>query len=147
MVHLDGTVSWVHLSAKLAQDKSGKPVSLITLTDITERKKAETALRQSEEKFRTLVNSAPFGIQLTDLEGRIVYSNPAHRKMQGYGPHELTGMYIWDLVANDSHRAKTREYYQTIISKELEPTVYFSRDRTREGREADSRRSCRSGCL
>ena len=116
---------------------AGERRVLVVGRNITERKQVETALRQSEKKFRTLVYSAPFGIQLTDLEGRIVYSNPAHHKMQGYGPHELIGMHIWDLMANDSHRAKAREYYQTIISKKSEPTVYFNRDRTKDGREID----------
>ncbi len=105
--------------------------------DITERKQAETTLRQSEEKFRTLVNTAPFGIQLTDLEGRIVYSNPAHHHIQGCEPNQLIGMYLWDLIAHDSDRAKTRDYYQYIISKEPEPSIYFSRDRTRDGRKID----------
>ena len=107
--------------------------------DITDRKQAEIALRQSEEKFRLLVNTAPFGIQLTDLEGKIVYSNPAHHRIQGYGPNKLIGMHIWNLMANDSHRAKAREYYQTIIRNKTEPTVYFSRDRTKDGREIDVR--------
>jgi len=105
--------------------------------DITERKQAETTLRQSEEKFRTLVNTAPFGIQLTDLEGKIVYSNLAHHQIQGCEPNQLIGMYIWDLTANDCHREKTRDYYQHIISKKPEPSIYFSRDRTRDGREID----------
>jgi PAS domain S-box-containing protein len=138
MKHKDG--HWVDIlsRAEAVFNDSGKAVRIVgTHVDLTKRKQAETELRKSEEKFRTLVNAAPFGIQLTDLEGRIVYSNPAHHKIQGYGPHELTGMYIWDLVANDSHRAKTREYYQTIMSKKPEPTVYFSRDRTRDGREID----------
>ncbi len=115
----------------------GEHCILSSIEDITKRKQAESALRQSEDKFRTLVNTAPFGIQLTDLEGRIVYSNPAHHKMQGYGPDELIGMYIWDLMANDSHREAAREYYQTIICKQPKSTVYFNRDRTRDGREID----------
>jgi two-component system, cell cycle sensor histidine kinase and response regulator CckA len=137
-VRKDGLKIPVELSSAIFQDKEGNTRTSIILRDITERKQAETALRQSEEKYRTLVDTAPFGIQLTDLEGRIVYSNPAHHKMQGYGPHELTGMHIWDLMAHDSHRVKAREYYQTIISNKPAPTVYCSRDRTRDGREIDT---------
>ncbi len=138
MVKKNETLILVSFTGKISRDKKGNfQQTHCIFHDITDRKRAETALRQSEEKFRTLVNTAPFGIQLTDLEGRIIYSNPAHHKMQGYGPHELIGMYIWDLVTNDSHRAKVREYYQTIISKKPEPTVYFNRDRTRDGRKID----------
>ncbi|MCG8552543.1 MAG: PAS domain-containing protein, partial [Desulfobacterales bacterium] len=105
--------------------------------DISERKRAETTLKQSEEKFRTLVNTAPFGIQLTDLEGKIVYSNPAHHHIQGYEPDQLSGMYLWDLTVDDGHRDQIREYYENIIAKEPEPTMYEVREKTRDGREID----------
>ncbi len=51
-------------------------------------------LRESEEKYRRLVNTAPYGIQLTDLDGKILFSNPAHHKIQGYKDTELIGKYI-----------------------------------------------------
>lgn len=138
MVKKNGDLILVSFTGKIGRDEKGNfQQTHCIFHDITERKQAETTLRQSEEKFRTLVKTAPFGIQLTDLEGRIVYSNPAHNKIQGYGPYELIGMYIWDLMANGSHRAKAREYYQTIISKKPEPTVYFNRARTGDGREID----------
>lgn len=137
LMHKDGSRVPV-ISHHTIVEVPGREKELFCLDiDITERKQAETTLRQSEEKFRTLVNTAPFGIQLTDLEGRIVYSNLAHHQIQGCEPNQLIGMYIWDLTANDNHRAKTRDYYQHIISKKPEPTIYFSRDRTRDGREID----------
>jgi PAS domain S-box-containing protein len=105
--------------------------------DISDRKRAETTLRQSEEKFRTLVNTAPFGIQLTDLDGKIVYSNPAHHQIQGYEPDQLIGMYLWDLTADDDRREKIRAYYQDIIGKKIEPTMYTTREKTRDDREID----------
>jgi PAS domain S-box-containing protein len=105
--------------------------------DISERKRAETTLRQSEEKFRTLVNTAPFGIQLTDLQGRILYSNPAHHQIQGYESDQLIGMHLWDLTADEAHRKTIREYYQDIISKKIEPTMYTCRETTRDDREID----------
>ena len=134
-----GRRRWLNTRIYPLKDESGKVKNVVIVhQDITERKQAETALRQSEEKYRTLVDTAPFGIQLTDFEGRIVYSNPAHHTMQGYGPQELIGMHIWDLMAHDSHRVKAREYYQTIISNKPAPTVYCNRDRTRDGREIDT---------
>ncbi len=137
LMHKDGSRVPV-ISHHTIVEVPGRKQELFCLDiDITERKQAETTLRQSEEKFRTLVNTAPFGIQLTDLEGRIVYSNPAHHQIQGCEPNQLIGMYLWDLTANDSHREKNRGYYQHIISKKPEPSIYFSRDRTRDGREID----------
>jgi PAS domain S-box-containing protein len=134
----DGNEIIFDCRTRLIQNTKGVPISMVGIsTDITQQKQRETAIRQSEEKFRTLVNTAPFGIQLTDLDGRIVYSNPAHYKMQGYRPNELIGMHIWDLMANENHRAKAREYYQTIVKTRPDPAVYFNREKTRDGRKIE----------
>ncbi len=53
-------------------------------TDITERKRTETALRESEELFRSLSASSPLGIYLADLEGRSTYVNPRTRELCGF---------------------------------------------------------------
>nr|WP_321399500.1 PAS domain S-box protein [uncultured Desulfobacter sp.] len=105
--------------------------------DISERKRAETTLRQSEEKFRTLVNTAPFGIQLTDLDGTIAYSNPAHDHIQGYEPDQMTGMKLWDLTVDEEQRDQIRKYYQNIIANKPEPSIYATREKTKDGREID----------
>ncbi|WP_020586887.1 PAS domain S-box protein [Desulfobacter curvatus] len=137
LMHKDGSQVPV-ISHHVIVEVPGRARELFCLDiDISERKQAETTLRQSEEKFRTLVNTAPFGIQLTDLEGKIVYSNPAHHHIQGYEPDQLIGMYLWDLTADDGHRTEIREYYQNIISKKPEPTLYFTREKTRDDREID----------
>ena len=57
--------------------------------DITERKQAEVVLRESEEKFRTLFESAPIGTALHDANGRYVQTNYAYQKMLGYTGEEL----------------------------------------------------------
>jgi PAS domain S-box-containing protein len=57
--------------------------------DITDRKLAEEALRQSEERFRGVVEAAPNGIILVDTEGRIVMANPEAERALGYEPGEL----------------------------------------------------------
>jgi len=137
LMHKDGSRVPV-ISHHVIVKVPGREQELFCLDiDITERKQTETTLRQSEKKFRTLVNTAPFGIQLTDLEGRIVYSNPAHHQIRGYQPNQLIGMYVWDLMVNDDHRAKSMGYYQNIINKKSEPTMYSARDKTRDGREID----------
>ncbi len=105
--------------------------------DITDRKKAELELRESEEKYRKLVTTAPYGIQLTDREGKILFSNPAHHRIQGYDEGELIGKTIWELMANDKHRSIARAYYQKLIEEQPPPEVYFNRDLTRDGREID----------
>lgn len=58
-------------------------------TDITGRKEAESVLRESEQRFRTLFESAPIGIALHDAAGRYVHTNRAYQTMVGYQDEEL----------------------------------------------------------
>lgn len=99
--------------------------------------KQTSAFRESEEKFRKLVTTAPYGIQLTDREGKILYSNPAHHRIQGYPDGELIGKYIWELMTDDHHRAKAKDYYQKLIKEQPVPDVFFNRDSTYDGRVID----------
>ncbi|MGD9081111.1 MAG: PAS domain S-box protein, partial [Desulfobacterales bacterium] len=62
-----------------------------TTEDITERKQVEKALRASEEKSRLLLKSVGEGIFGVDLDGKVVFINPAANRMLGYGPEELIG--------------------------------------------------------
>ncbi len=70
----------------------------ITGQDITEQKKAELALRASEERFRGIFEQAGTGIALIDPEGRITEANPAFVRMFGYEEDELYGMQSRDLI-------------------------------------------------
>lgn len=60
-----------------------------TTRDITERKRAEEALRKSEENFREAFEHAPVGIAITELEGRFIHVNDAYCDMLGYSREEL----------------------------------------------------------
>jgi PAS domain S-box-containing protein len=68
----------------------GNPVDIISLRDITERKKAEDALKDSEQKFRELFENSLMGISEADLEGRLKNVNMAYVKMYGFdSPEQL----------------------------------------------------------
>jgi PAS domain S-box-containing protein len=66
-------------------------------TDITDQKKAEEALAQTEALFRVLYEKAGIGILLLDIQGRIVRSNPAFQQMVGFAREELEQMSYTDL--------------------------------------------------
>jgi len=92
MVRGDGSQFWARLETSLAQDsKSGKPVCLAVMSDITERKQAQEALRESEEKFRASLENAPDAIYMFDLEGNFLYGNRRCEEITGYRREELTG--------------------------------------------------------
>ena len=64
---------------------------LMTVNDVTERKMAENALQQSEERFRTVASSAVDAIIITDLEGSIVFSNDSLQRIFGYNENDIFG--------------------------------------------------------
>jgi PAS domain S-box-containing protein len=61
---------------------------------VVERARAEAALRESEQRFRVLVESMTEGVSLSDERGVIVYTNPAEDRMFGYAPGELIGQSV-----------------------------------------------------
>lgn len=73
---------------------------VVTYTDITVRKLAEEDLRQSEQRFRTLVESMNEGLMYRNTKGKLVYVNPTLCKMLGYREDALIGKPIKDLVAD-----------------------------------------------
>ncbi len=72
-------------------DVKGEKHFLLMLSDILDRKQAEMALSESEERFRTLANHAPVGIYLTDHHGNCLYANPFWCRMAGLSMEEALG--------------------------------------------------------
>ena len=80
------------------------------LIDSTERKLAEDSLKESEEKYRFILNASPDGITITDLEGNILMVSPSSKKMFGYEMDydEFIGMRLIDfIVPEDMKRAQS----------------------------------------
>jgi len=69
--------------------------------DITERKRAEEALRESEEKYRTMVETAAEGVVVAGPDGTYTYVNQRMADMLGYTPDELLGKSVHDLTSDD----------------------------------------------
>ena len=69
--------------------------------DITERKRAEEALQEREERFRTLIEHAHDIITILDGEGKMVYQSPSTKRVLGYTPAELEGISAFSLVHPD----------------------------------------------
>jgi PAS domain S-box-containing protein len=74
----------------------------IIFNDITERKKADEALKESEEKYRNIVETANEGISIIDAEDRITYVNKKMEDMIGYSTEEIIGKSMWDFISVES---------------------------------------------
>jgi PAS domain S-box-containing protein len=106
------------LSTKLIT-YGGERALLGTITDITERKKAEKALRESEDKFRRLFESSPEGILMFDLEGSLVDINEAGLKLLGLARAESVGKHFLELPGNiKADEKRYMELFKKFLSGE-----------------------------
>lgn len=88
-IRKDRSIVWINLTVSLVRETSGEPKYFISVVeDITERKRTEENLRQSEEKYRKLTETLPIGIAVTTPKGETVEANPALVKMSGYDSKE-----------------------------------------------------------
>jgi PAS domain S-box-containing protein len=95
----DGSTRWHLARGKVLRDPNGKPVRFIgTSTDVTDLKRAQEALRESERRFRTFVDHAADAFFLTDEQGRILDVNFRACESLGYTRDELIGMTPFDFV-------------------------------------------------
>ena len=87
--HRDGHVTPVLYNAAVYRDEAGNVIGVFAAArDISERKRAEEALRESEERFRSLVENATVGIYRTTPDGHILMANPALVRMLGFDSFE-----------------------------------------------------------
>jgi PAS domain S-box-containing protein len=85
--------------------------------DVTARKQAEESLRESEERYRTLFESSRDGIIFTDVEGRILRSNPYYREMLGYSEEELHALTYQHLTPRRWHEMEAAIVRDKIMSR------------------------------
>ncbi len=97
----------IEISSRVLLNTQGKLIGLHGLTrDITERKRAEKAMQESEERFRTIVETAPSLLMITDAKGNNLYVSPNCEEITGYTQEELQGELLWWVHEDDAQRAK-----------------------------------------
>ena len=106
--------------------------------EIGERSRTEAALRESEQRFRNILNHVPIGVIYTDLQGVIKESNPKFRELVGYTAEELSGM-TWMQFTHPEERSEDIELSGQLVRGQI--SVYRRQHRfvTREGRHIFTR--------
>jgi PAS domain S-box-containing protein len=115
LLRRDGVVIWVQARAIQLRDASGCGNGHIgTVADITERKLAEFALRESEKRFRIVASRAPVGIFMADPQGNTVFVNASWSAISGLNPEEAKGQGWAHAIHPDDRDRVLREWQEAV---------------------------------
>lgn len=122
MMAADGSWGWyLSQGTVIERDAQGKPTRVAgTHQDITERRELERiradaeATHRSEQRFRTLADSAPVAIYQTDAKGVLLYVNPAWREMTGLSQTDALYRGAWE-IAHQKERSKVQDHWADAI--------------------------------
>jgi PAS domain S-box-containing protein len=102
-----GKVTWLHGSAVALRNDAGQVTGYIgTVTDITERRRTEIALRESERLYRAIGESIDYGVWVCDPEGRNIYASPSFLRLVGLTQEECSE-FGWRSVLHPDDAEKT----------------------------------------
>lgn len=111
--------------------------TLATIRDITEHKKSERQLLESEKRFRTIFELLPHGIVKTDIEGTIVVANAAYAKMHKTKVEEIIGTKIWEMQAKEKDIDYMKLFIERACNGKIIPKTEFVKRRTKDGKIID----------
>ena len=110
----------------------GRVADMVVVRDITERKKAEEALKRSEEDYRLLIENMGEGIGITDENEIFIFTNPAADKIFGVEAGKLTGVNLTEFMSAESLKKVNSETHKRIQG---ESSVYELDIKLKDGRE------------
>jgi len=114
----DGSTKWTEAKMSFLRDQNGQPAGIIGVTrDISERKQSEEALRESEEKYRTVLEANPDPVVVYDMEGNVSYFNPAFTRVFGWTLPERLGNKMDIFVPAEAWR-ETKMMIEKVLAGE-----------------------------
>ena len=127
----DGTVVWMEIGGAPVVDAAGNAVGSIGVhNDVTERRMAEEALRESEARYRLMAENSTDMISRTSNKGIILYASDACRRLLGYEPSEIVGRSFYDFIF-ELDREEVR--YLSALIHETGPTTFAYRVEKKDG--------------
>ncbi|MGB9110472.1 MAG: PAS domain S-box protein, partial [Telluria sp.] len=114
----DGEWFDARVASKLFTEND-RSMTCMIVHDISDRKRSEALLRESEQRFRLLYENAPIGIGHIDLNGNWLYVNSTFAAIAGYAPQELVGRNNLELAPPDE-RDRSRQFTERLLAGEIE---------------------------
>src|SRR5919107_802528 len=125
-LHKDGHVVWTLLSVSVVHDEEDEPLYFICqIQDVSERKKVEKAIKESEERFRSLVQYSSDIITILDTEGTVHYVSPAVERVTGYRPEEQVGTNAFGSIHPDDREQALNTFAEVLKRPGLHPPLEF----------------------
>ncbi len=132
IIRKDGAVRHIETSVSLRHNTQGEPVGFLGIArDVTQAKVNEQALRASEARYRSFLESSPDPIVIYDLEGYTKYVNPSFERTFGWKREELFGKRI-DFVP-DQQRQETKWAIEQLMAEKA-VTLFETQRLTKDGR-------------
>jgi PAS domain S-box-containing protein len=110
--------------------------AVVTVVDITQRKRAEEKLRASEQLFRSIFENAQIGISFFNINKQEIFPNRALQDMLGYSEKELGQLERWDEISHPDERAAAAERYSELVQGKREKNEWEQRLIRKDGRIA-----------
>lgn len=113
----DGSVGFYEISVSLIKDSQGRPLGFRCISrDINERKAMEESLRQSEERYRTIMDEMEEWYFESDLKGNLLFFNEAIARILGYEPGTLSGMNFKEIIGPEKAGEVYRQFHQVFVT-------------------------------
>lgn len=112
----DGQIRWVEITGTIAaRDESGPLRMLGVVRDVTETRTAELAVRESEERFRSMANAMPQLVWIADNQGTVTYYNSQAAKYSGL-VQNASGTWSWEPLVHSEDIESTSRAWNTAVS-------------------------------
>ncbi|RJO66514.1 MAG: PAS domain S-box protein [Myxococcales bacterium] len=134
----DGTSFWCEVQSQFQRHADGTPFAIIsTLRDITDRRTADEALRESERKFRGIAENSMDTIFLTNASGQVIYLSPSARNTFGWEPEEILGRDFTEFLP-ESEIERAFSAFQEILVTKAPRTGFELKVKRRDGSLLDT---------